>query len=272
MRTLAASSLIVALVLAACGAGLAPSPDPMAGEYVAAVAESAGPVAQRLTSAFASQHPGMTWVVKDVGSAAALALLNAGDADASFLSRDITVADRTQVQTYGLGYSGQVLIVHSSNPVTGLTQEQIRGIFSGAITDWGEVGGNPGPIFVILPLETSPTRMTLEPLLRTPGVPFRRDAISTPDSASMLNAVSVSPRAIGMVSAVHLDGRTNPPRAIAVAGVAPTKANVASAAYGYRRLITLVFPLNATYMRPGARGFRDFVRGEEGQRILRELF
>jgi phosphate transport system substrate-binding protein len=271
MRT-RATVLILAFVLGACDSGAAPPPDPMAGEYVAAVAESAGPIAQRLTSAFAAQHPGMTWVVKEVGSSAALAILNAGDADVSFLSRDITVADRTQVQTYGLGYVAQVLIVHPSNPVANLSQEQIRGIFSGTITDWGEVGGNPGPILVVVRPDTSPTRVALDPLVRTPGVPLRRDVISTPDSDSMLNALSVSPRAIGMVSAVHLEGRANPARAIAVGGVAPTKVNVASAAYGYRRLITLVFPLNTTYMRPGARGFRDFVRGEEGQRILRELF
>jgi phosphate transport system substrate-binding protein len=267
-----ATVLILAFVLAACEGGAAPPPDPMAGEYVAAVAESAGPVAQRLTAAFAAQHPGMTWVVKDVGSSAALAILNAGDADVSFLSRDITVADRALVQTYGLGYIAQVLIVHPSNPVTNVSQEQIRGIFNGTITDWSEVGGNPGPILVFVRPDTSPTRVALDPLVRTPGVPLRRDAISTPDSDSMLNAVSVAPRAIGMVSAAHLEGHANPPRALAVGGVAPTKVNVASATYGYRRLITLVFPLNTTYMRPGARGFRDFVRGEEGQRILGELF
>jgi hypothetical protein len=37
-------------------------------------------------------------------------------------------------------------------------------------------------------------------------------------------------------------------------------------------LITLVFPLNTSLMRPGTRAFRDFVRGEEGLKILNELF
>jgi phosphate transport system substrate-binding protein len=269
---LRATIIVLALLLSACGGVAMPTADPLAGDYVAAVAESAGPIAERLTSAFAAQHPGMTWTVKDVGSAAALAILAAGESDVSFLSRDITVADRAQVQTYGLGYTAQVLIVHPSNPVSGLSQEQVRGIFSGAINDWSEVGGNPGPIFVIIRPESSPTRLALDSLLRLPGVAIRRDAISTPDSESMLNTVSVSARAIGMVSAVHLEGRANAPRAIALAGVAPTKANVASAAYPYRRLITLVFPLNTTFMKPAVKVFRDFVRGEEGQRILRELF
>jgi phosphate transport system substrate-binding protein len=271
MRHLAAA-VVLAVVVAACGRAAAPPSDPLAGDFIAAVAESAGPIAERLTASFAAQHPGMTWTVKDVGSAAALVLVKGGEADAAFLSRDITVADRTQVQTYGLGYTGQVLIVHPSNPVTGLSGEQVRGIFSGAITDWREVGGNPGPILVVLRAESSPTRVALEPLLRTPGAAYRADAVVTPDPESMLNAVSVSPRAIGMMSAIHLAGVTNPPRAIAVDGVVPTKQNVASGTYAYRRLITLVFPLNTSLMRPGTKAFRDFVRGEEGLKLLNELF
>jgi phosphate transport system substrate-binding protein len=267
-----AAAIVLALAASACVSTAPPAADPLAGEYVAAVAESAEPIAERLTSAFAAQHPGMKWVVKDVGPAATLALLNAGEADAGFLSRDITIADRTRVQTYGLGYTAQVLIVHPSNPVTALSQEQVRGIFSGAITDWSEVGGAAGRILVIVRPENSPTRAALEPLLRAAGQPVRRDAISTPDWESMLNAVSASPRAIGMASAVHLEGLANAPRAIAVEGIAPTKANVASATYAYRRLITLVFPLNTSLMRPAAKAFRDFVRGEEGQRILGQLF
>jgi phosphate transport system substrate-binding protein len=264
--------LALALALAACGGVAAPPADPLAGEYVAAVSESAVPIAERLTSAFAAKHPGMKWTVKDVGSGATLALLRGGEADVGFLSRELTVEDRTQVDALGLGYTAQVLIVHPSNPVTGLGQEQLRGIFSGAISDWSEVGGAPGAILVILRSETSPTRIALDPLLRLPGAAYRPDAISTPDADAMLTAVSASPRAIGMVSALHLLGLANPPRAIAVAGIVPTKANVASGAYPYRRPITLVLPLNTTFIRPGAKAFLDFVHGDEGQRLLRELF
>lgn len=39
-----------------------------------------------------------------------------------------------------------ILIVHSSNPVLGLTRTQIKDIFTGKITNWKELGGDDRPI------------------------------------------------------------------------------------------------------------------------------
>lgn len=269
MRRLAAP-LVLALVVAC--AGPAPAADPLAGEYIAASAESAVPVARQLTSAFAATHPGMRWTVNDVGSGAALALVSAGDVDAGFLSREPTVQDLAQAKVIGLGYTGQVLIVHPTNPVTDLSQQQLRAIFGGTIKDWGEVGGSAGPILVMLRPESSPTLAALDPLLRAPGGAYRNDAVVVPDAEAMVNAVASSPRAIGMVSAPHLASATAAPRAISVDGVAPTRANVSSGTYRYRRAVSLAFRANSALMRPGARAFLDFVHGEEGQRLLRDLY
>lgn len=264
--------MALALLAPACGGAASVPRDPLAGDYVAAVSESAVPIARRLTMAYAAQHPGMSWTVKDVGSAATIALLNGGEADVGFLSRDVTVEDERVVQALGIGHTAQVLVVHPANPVSGLSRDQLRGIFTGAITDWRDVGGTPGPILVVLRAETSPTRTALDPLLRAPGATYRADAITSPDADAVLNLVSASPRAIGMLSALHLAGVANAPRAIAIDGVAPTKPNVASGAYAYRRPITMVLRVNTSLVRPGARLFRDWVHSEEGQRILRELF
>jgi phosphate transport system substrate-binding protein len=273
MRRLA-RSVVLLLVVAqvACGGVGAPTADPLAGDYLAATAESAVPVAQRLTSAFAARHPGMRWTVRDVGSAAAIELVVGGEADVAFLSRELTVEDLRRGQAIGLGYSGQVLIVNRANPVTDLSRDQLRGIFDGTIRDWSEVGGTPGPILVLLRPASSPTRAALEPVLRAPGTAYRTDAVMTPDAASMLNAVMASGRAIGMISAPHLAGLPDAPRAIAVGGLVPTKANVADGSYPFRRPISLLVRANSSLLRAGAAAFRDFVHGEEGQRILRELF
>lgn len=39
-----------------------------------------------------------------------------------------------------------MIIVNQANPVSGLTTDQIQQIYMARIGDWGEVGGEPGPI------------------------------------------------------------------------------------------------------------------------------
>ena len=46
-------------------------------------------------------------------------------------------------------YGGVAIIVHPDNPVRELTLEQLRGIFSGEITNWSDVGGTDGSIHII---------------------------------------------------------------------------------------------------------------------------
>ncbi|MCL0075257.1 substrate-binding domain-containing protein [Thermodesulfovibrionales bacterium] len=38
---------------------------------------------------------------------------------------------------------GISVVVHPANPVSGLSREQIRGIYAGKIVDWREVGDSP---------------------------------------------------------------------------------------------------------------------------------
>jgi phosphate transport system substrate-binding protein len=45
-----------------------------------------------------------------------------------------------------VGRDALVFIANKANPVTNLTGAQISGIYSGAITDWRELGGNEAPI------------------------------------------------------------------------------------------------------------------------------
>lgn len=271
MRTVALA-LALGLAVVACGGAAAPVADPLAGRYVAATGESAIPLAAALTKRLASAHAGMVWTVSEVGSAASISLVATGDADVGFVTRELTAEDRTLVAATGLGYMGQVIAVNKANPVTGLTTEQLRGIFSGQITDWATVGGAPGPIRVFIRPDTSPTRSALDPLVLGPGGAYRPDAVSVPDASAMLNALAAGVGGIGMLSGPYLTADPASPQSIAVDGVDPTRENVTSGKYRYRRPVYLVTRTNASLVRPGARALLDLLHSDDGRSVLQAFF
>lgn len=265
--------LIAGLAVAACGGGGGTvTPDPLAGTYIAASGESAVPLAKALTAQLAAGHPGMTWNVAEVGSGAALALASSGEADVAFVTRELTLEDRMTVAATGLGYMGQVFAVNRANPITGLSTDQLRGIFSGTIRDWAAVGGTPGPIRVFIRPDTSPTRAALDPLLFPSGAKYRADAVFVPEASGMRNAIATAASSIGMLSAPYIGTDAAAPRAIAIDGIVPTRENVASAKYQYRRPVYLVVRGNASLVRPGARALLDLLRTDDGRRVLGEYF
>jgi len=51
-----------------------------------------------------------------------------------------------ELQATPVAQSRLVFLTGADNPVDSITSSQLRDIYSGAITDWSQVGGNPGPI------------------------------------------------------------------------------------------------------------------------------
>lgn len=64
-----------------------------------------------------------------------------------------------------IGREAFVFFVNSRNPVTGLTVEQVRGIYSGEITNWMEVGGKNQPIRPFQRAEDSGSQSALQRLM-----------------------------------------------------------------------------------------------------------
>lgn len=51
-----------------------------------------------------------------------------------------------ELETVPVAYEGFVFVVNASNPVSELTQDELKKIYSGEITNWKEVGGNDAEI------------------------------------------------------------------------------------------------------------------------------
>ena len=62
-----------------------------------------------------------------------------------YVKEELAEAD-AELEQKAIGRDALVFIVNESNPVQSLTQQQLRDIYAGRITNWKEVGGADAPI------------------------------------------------------------------------------------------------------------------------------
>ncbi|WP_246001001.1 substrate-binding domain-containing protein [Brevibacillus panacihumi] len=135
-----------------------------------------------------------------------------------------------------IGREAFVFFVHADNPVKGLTTEQIQGIYSGAITNWQEVGGKNEPIRAFQRPENSGSQTMLQKIMGNHKLmkPPNEDRISgmggiiekTSDYKNYPNAIGYSFRffATEMVQNGNI-------RLLEVDGVMPSKETIANKTY-----------------------------------------
>src|SRR5437879_3324118 len=109
----------------------------------------------QLAEAFKAQHPDTTFDIAAEGSSTGIAAIIDGTAQIGMSSRRAKPGEVGAASGKGVNmkptivaYDGIAVIVNSSNPIKGLTRKQVEQIFTGDVTDWSAVGGNPGKISV----------------------------------------------------------------------------------------------------------------------------
>ena len=160
-----------------------------------------------------------------------------------------------------------VIFVHPSNPVTGLTTEQVQKIYSGEIRSWKNVGGQDAPIVVTARRgKTSGVGyMARKLLFQDEGADFCRRAILLKSSGPLEEKVESTANAIG-ISGISSVKKRNV-KFLTLDGVAPDKEKVASGDYSLSRplyLMTRGEPTGAT------KQFLDWILTPEGQKIISE--
>lgn len=278
MRPLRTLSLIIfaALLAVSCGGAGLPTPatpDPLSGQYIVNGGGGALDNVKALTDAFVKLHPTITWQgLGDIGSSAGVNLAISGETDLGYISRDLTDAEKGKVEALSIGASGTAVAVSSSNPVKALTKDQVAKIFTGAITDWKDVGGTPGKIRVLIRESTAATRSAFEAYFFDGKKPtYAPGAIEVSTIDETTKAINSFKESIGMVT-MNASTFGNTQIAFAtVDGVAATRENLNSGRYQVRRPLYLVYNPATANAKPAIKAFLDFVKGSEGQKILAGL-
>jgi len=275
----AALLVLLALLTAACSQAAVATPRPVTIQISGAT--SMALALQELAGEFTRQHPNVLITLGGGGSAlgetraaeervtlGASTLMVDGD-DA----KDQAATEAPPLVRIPIGIDGVAIVVHSSNPVTGLTLQQLQDIYSGRILDWQEVGGDPGEILLISREDGSGTRSLFES--RVMGeTAVSLTAVVMPTSKDVAEYAAQNPFAIGYVSSAYLSAAaTASPeaapasaiRALAIGGALPTDAAVKSQEYP---IIQPLFLVSQGEPRGWARQFVDFALSPAGQAIV----
>ena len=231
------------------------------------------PIARPAVAAYRPARPPSA-VLLAAGSAEGVRALLAGNCDVAALARELTPGESRrardagiELRTFRLGYAAAVPIVQRGNPVSGLTVAQLRGIWSGAIRRWSEVGGADLPIHVVTRAAGSPLADLWDERVLG-GSSIRADA--TPAAAiggepdPVLALVGRDPAAIGFAGIGEAAPGTKP---LAVGGVAATEESLRSGRFPLGGGIYLV--LDGRTATDTVQGFVDFLLEPEGQRLVR---
>jgi phosphate transport system substrate-binding protein len=107
--------------------------------------------------------------------------------------------DPARLKLHPLFEMSAVVIVHPSNRVPSLTPEQIRGLFSGRIANWSEVGGPNLPVVVVIPSPSDGVRsVVVEKVMQ--GSAFAASARVMQTAPDMNKVVAQLPGAVAFMS------------------------------------------------------------------------
>ncbi len=221
------------------------------------------PFAEILAEEYMTAHAGESVEVQGGGSTAGLQAAANGLADIGMCSRSLTEDESKQFTGTMIARDGLAIVVNSSNPVSMLTTEQLRGLFNGSVRNWNEVGGADGPVRPISREEGSGTRESFVNLVMKKER-ISRGALTQESNGAVKELVKGDPAAVGYMS-LGLVGTEL--KTVNVDGVGPTAKNVVAGEYKLARPFLFVTITKDT-LRPEAQRFVDYVLSPEGQALL----
>jgi len=109
------------------------------GTLVIAGSTSVAPVVERLAEAYAAFNPGADIQVHSQGTTAGITSVIEGVSDIAMSSRELRESELEVLTSIVIAIDGIAIIVNIENPITGISSEMLRGIFTGQIIRWSEV-------------------------------------------------------------------------------------------------------------------------------------
>ena len=285
MKSGEALAFAAVLLLAGCSgrsAESASAPPPKASSIQCVGSDTLVNLVLAWAEAWMTAHPEQRISVTGGGSGTGIAALVAGTVDIANASRAMSAGEIEDARRNGIepvrhvvALDAIAVVAHPSNPVSGLTLEQVSAAYTGRITRWSGLGGEDRPLVLLSRESNSGTYVYfLEQVIRL----GRKDAkdLFSPETLLMPSSEGISTEVRQNRNAIGYDGLgyvTDDQKTIAIARepgapfVLPSAATVIDGTYPVSRPL---FMYTAGEPEGGVREFLDFVTGD-GQRLVTDL-
>jgi phosphate transport system substrate-binding protein len=248
-----------------------------AGEITVKGSDTLVILAQKWAETYMGLHSEVKIQVTGGGSGIGFAALQSQTTDLCDASRTIKPAElqkciiafHKRPTEYKVAMDGLSVYVNEANGVNELTLDQLKGIFTGKITNWKEVGGPDAPITVYSRENSSGTYEFFKSSVLK-GEDFASSAQTMPGTAALVQAVGHDKGGIGYGGAAYGSGvkHLGVKKDDASAAVQPTEENVLNQTYPIWRYLYVY--VNPALDKDEIAAYLNWIRSDDGQKIVKE--
>ncbi len=208
---------------------------------------------------------GVSVTYNPTGSGSGIEAVKNGSCDIGLSSRALKDEEKAAGLTETtVALDGIAIIVNAENPVTDLSIDQIAQIYTGAVTDWADMGGTAGTIAVIGRESGSGTRDGFESITGTEDACVLAQELSS--TGAVIEAVRTTPGAIGYASLSAVEGQEGI-TVLTVDGVAPSEETVLDGSYAIQRPFVFVTRTDEA-LSDAAQAFFDFATSTDANDLI----
>ena len=191
----------------------------------------------------------------------------AGPSDEQLASAE---AAGVELELTPFGAEAFVFIVNADNPLKDITTEQLQGVYSGAITDWSQLGVDGlGEIVAYQRPKNSGSQTALEALMGDVELMTPPQQLVTDGMGDILETIEYRnlPNAIGYSFRFYCTEMVGSGvKLLSIDGVAPTLENIRSGAYPH--VTTLYAVTRKGETNPNVQILLDWLTSDQGQRLV----
>jgi phosphate transport system substrate-binding protein len=186
------------------------------------------PLVKDASGVYQGQHPDVKISVSGGGSGTGINQISSKAIDIG--DSDILAPEQPALVDNRVAVIGFAIVVNPGVTIKNLTKKQVQGIFSGAITNWKQVGGPDQKIVVINRTRGSGTRVVFEKTVIAPDK-VAESGLTEDATGTVISVVKQTPGAISYAAFSGTHGQ--PVTELMIDGVAPTDANILIGKYPF---------------------------------------